>query len=114
MKYKGKKILFTDYSNADASEVISILNESIETTCKQEKESVLLITDVTDARYDKKSWQIARERVKETRPYVKATAVIGIEGPKKFMFTVLKMVSKRQHFKVFDDIEDAKEWLISV
>ena len=112
IEHEGERILYTDYSNATPEEIISTVKESVAVSFAQEKKSVLQIVDVSDASYDLKSWQILRQRAKETEPYTKASAVLGVEGPKKHLLTVTKMVSKR-NIKAFDNIEDAKEWLIS-
>lgn len=112
IEYKGERILYTDYSNATPEEIISTVNESVAVLFEQEKKSVLQIVDVSNASYDLKSWQTLRQRAKETEPYTKASAVLGVEGPKKHLLTVTKMVSKR-NIKAFDNIDDAKDWLIS-
>jgi len=112
MEHKGERILYTDYSNAKPDEVISTVDESVAVSFSQEKKSLLQIVNVSNASYDLKSWQYLRQRAKETEPYTKASAVLGVEGPKKHLLTVTKMVSKR-NIKAFDNIEDAKDWLIS-
>jgi len=112
IEHKGERILYTDYSNATPDEILSTVNESVAVSFSQEKKSVLQIVNVSNAAYDLKSWQFLRQRAKETEPYTKASAVLGVEGPKKHLLTVTKMVSKR-NIKAFDNIDDAKEWLIS-
>lgn len=112
IEHKGEKLLFTDYSNATPDEIISTVEESISISLAQEKKSVLQIVDVTDAKYDRNSWQILRQGAKATEPYSKASAVLGVDAAKKFFLTVTKMVSKR-NIKAFDNMEEAKDWLVS-
>ncbi|MBW1848589.1 MAG: hypothetical protein JRI53_05855 [Deltaproteobacteria bacterium] len=112
IEYKGEKILYADYSNATPDEIISTAKESVSISCAQEKKSILQLVDVSNANYDLKSWQTVRQGAKETVPYSKASAVLGVEGAKKYLLTVTKMVSKR-NIKAFDNINDAKEWLVS-
>ena len=112
IEHKGERILYTDYSNATPDEILSTVDESVNVSFAQEKKSLLQIVNVTNASYDLKSWQYLRQRAKETEPYTKASAVLGVEGPKKHLLTVTKMISKR-NIKAFDNIEDAKDWLIS-
>ncbi|MCJ7771920.1 MAG: hypothetical protein MUP22_02180 [Desulfobacterales bacterium] len=111
--YKGKKILFTDYSNATPDEMITTVKESVSVSATQEKKSLLQIVDVTDVKYDRNSWQIMRQGAKDAEPYSKASAVLGVDAAKKFFLTVAKMVSKR-NIKAFDSVEEAKDWLVSL
>lgn len=113
IEYKGKKILLTDYSNATPDVIISTVKESISVSATQKEKSILQIVDVTDVTYDKNSWQIFRQAAKENQPYSKASAVLGVDAAKKFFLTVAKMVSKR-NIKAFDNIEEAKEWLVNL
>ena len=110
--YKGEKILVSDYSNASPDEIIETAKESVAISCAQEKKSILQIVDVSGANYDQKAWQVMRQGAKETHPYSKASAVLGVEGAKKYLLSITKMVSKR-NIKAFNNIEDAKEWLVS-
>jgi hypothetical protein len=113
IEYKGKKILLTDYSNATPDEIIATVQESITVSIAQEKQSLLQIVDVTNAKYDRNSWQILRQGAKETGPYSKASAVLGVDAAKKFFLTVTKMLSKR-NIKAFGSLEEAKDWLVSL
>ncbi len=113
IEYKGKKILFTDYSNATPDDIIETAKESVSASLTQEKKSILQVVDVTNATYDRNSWQILRQGAKETEPYSKASAVLGVDAAKKFFLAVTKMVSKR-NIKAFDTMEEAKEWLASI
>ena len=112
IEHMGERILYTDFSNATPEEITSISKQSAAVSCAQEKKSVLQIVDVSNVTYDLKSWQEVRNKTKEAEPYNRASAVLGVEGVMKHFLTVTKMVSKR-NIKAFDNIEDAKEWLIS-
>jgi len=113
IEHKGKKILCVDYSNATAAEVLPVIEESRALIVTLEKGSTLQLVDVSNADYDKKSWQTMRQAAKDTTPNTKAWAILGVEGAKKFLLKVAQMVTKG-NIKDFTDLEEAKDWLASL
>ena len=45
------------------------------------------------------------------KPYVKAAAVVGITGLKKIIFGAV-MAFSRRNLESFEDMEQAKRWLV--
>jgi len=113
MEHKGKKILCVDYSNLTPAEILPIIEESRRLIVTLEKGSALQLVDVSNASYDKKSWQTMRQAAKDTTPNTKAWAILGVEGAKKFLLKVAQMVTKG-NIKDFTNLEDAKDWLVSL
>lgn len=64
--HKGEKILFTDYSNAAPDEIIATVKDSISAAKTQKEKSLLQIVDVTNANYNKDSWQILSAQIHKT------------------------------------------------
>ena len=46
------------------------------------------------------------------KPYVKASAVVGVDGLKKVVFNAVQTVSGR-HLSSFETADQAKAWLVS-
>jgi hypothetical protein len=109
--YKGKKILFITMADLFENEVLQVIEYAKKTIKSQPEHSLLTLTDVTHARYNAAVVSALQEYVKENKPYVKASAVLGINPIKKIIFNKIMEFSKREIF-VFDDEEKAKEWLI--
>ena len=98
----------TQPSMAEAQKTV----DSAKRLIRSESESSLLIlTDVTGARYNLETVEKLKEFANGNKPYVKASAVIGLDGMKKIIYNAVKKFSGR-NIPAFDDTEKAKEWLI--
>ena len=113
IEHKGKRILCVDYSNATPATILPVIEESRRLIVTLEKGSTLQLVDVSNASYDKQSWQTMRQAAKDTTPNTKAWAILGVEGAKKFLLKVAQMVTKG-NIKDFTDMEEAKDWLVSL
>lgn len=65
---------------------------------------------MTDSRFSSEVTQAMKEYMAGNKPYVVATASVGISGLKKIINEAAMKFSGRV-FKVFDTIEQAKDWL---
>jgi hypothetical protein len=77
----------------------------------QPEASLIILTDVTGARYNLEVVEKLKEFTTGNRPYVRASAVVGLDSFQKVFYNAVTLFSKRT-FPVFDDIEKAKDWLI--
>jgi hypothetical protein len=114
MKYKGKTILCMDISDLrskDKQEFLEHVGHAKEIIRKQPPKSMLVITKVTDTGFDTEIATIIKEYAQHNTPYVKASAVVGIEGWSKIILTAIKTLTGRD-FYLADTMEDAKEWLV--
>ena len=84
----------------DAKRVISTKPEN----------SLLTLTDVTNARFNEEVGDGMKQFSAHNKPYVKAAAVVGITGLKKIILGAVMAFSKR-NLESFDDEEQAKRWL---
>jgi hypothetical protein len=108
--HQEKEILFLDFSNSKADEVLKIIDDAKRVISAKPMNSLLTLTDVTNARFDEAVNSGMKEFTAHNRPYVKAAAVVGITGLKKVIFGAVMAFSKR-NIASFDDAEQAKCWL---
>lgn len=108
--HQEKEILFLDFSNSQAHEVLKIIEDAKRVIRAKPRNSLLTLTDVTNARFDETVGNGMKEFTAHNRPYVKAAAVVGITGLKKIIFGAVMAFSKR-NIESFDDPEQAKHWL---
>jgi len=73
--------------------------------------SVLTLTDVTDAKYNLEVIEALIEFTKGNKPFVKAGGVVGLDSLKKAIYNSVMHFSGR-NLLAFDDIEKAKDWLV--
>jgi hypothetical protein len=78
----------------------------------QPEATVLILTDVTEGQYNMDVIENLKEFTKGNTPYVRASAVVGLDGLKKAVYNMVVMFSKRK-FPVFKDALSAKDWLIT-
>jgi hypothetical protein len=113
LNFKGKTIICVDVSNLEIrrkSEFQEILARAGEKIRGKSPKSQLIITNVTGVRFDKEMADGMKEYAKGNNPYVKASAVVGLQGLQKIIFTAIKTFTGRD-FHIAETMEEAQEWL---
>jgi hypothetical protein len=110
IKHEEKEILFLDFSNTRTDEVLKIIEDAKRVISAKPMNSLLTLTDVTNARFNDEVGDGMKQFSAHNRPYVKAAAVVGITGLKKIIFGAVMAFSKR-NIESFEDVEQAKRWL---
>jgi hypothetical protein len=106
----GKQILLIDMSNLPPDEVVTVINSSQAVIARQERGTVLTLTDVTGAQYDRTTTDRLKDYVAHNKPFVRAGAVVGLNELKRIIFNFLNRATGR-NLKAFDTLELAKNWL---
>ncbi len=110
IRHNGRDILFLDFSECKAGEVILVIDKATPVIAGQPEKSLLTLSDVSNARFDDSVTQRMKEFTAHNKPFVKAAAVVGITGLKKILFEAVMMFSKRK-IHAFETVEQAKDWL---
>jgi hypothetical protein len=108
--HNERQILFLDFSYCNVKDFPIIIEEAEKLIREEPQNSVLTLTDVTGARYNLEVIEALKEFVKCNKPFVKAGAVIGLDGLKRIIHNSIMYFSGR-NLTAFDDIEKAKDWL---
>ncbi len=114
IEHKGIKIVVSDYSGLQGFDFINQIktNDSYVIRSGREKgEKYLILTDIRDAGVTKDVLAQFRSTVNDIKPFVKASAIVGVEGFKKHFLNFIN-VSSAFKTKAFSDPEQAKEWLV--
>ena len=111
IKHHEKEILLLDFSNSGTDEVLKIIEDAKRVISTKPENSLLTLTDVTNARFNEKVGDSMKVFSAHNKPYVKAAAVVGITGLKKIIFGAVMAFSKR-NLESFDEVEQAKNWLV--
>lgn len=122
--YKGRKILYLDFSDAMSEEVLDTIEKIEEVITAQPEHSILLLSNAKNARFNLRVIEVLKDLTKKTRNYVKKGAVVGIEGLQAIIYDALvkfwksmapslkEIEEARGLSQRFDDIDDAKEYLV--
>lgn len=112
IKHKGRDIIYIDFTNTKKiDEQLEIFNWAEDIIKTQTPKSVLSLINYKDARYDIYSVEAQKNYSAAITPYVKASAVTGLNS---LMFIILRSVARitGRNIRVFDDLEAAKDWLV--
>lgn len=113
LKSNGKSIILVDCSNLNLtkkSEIISTLESGSSQIAKSGPKSALVITNVTNTGFDGSINDAFKSYASRNTPYVKASAIVGLSGLQKVMFSAIKALTKRE-FYISDSINDAIAFL---
>lgn len=108
--HKGTPILFLDFSKIRTAEVASVIAEASSIIHSSPPNSLKIMSDFTDANYDKETTADVKAFSASNKPYVKASAVVGITGLKKIIFTGIISATGRK-MNLCATREEAKDWL---
>jgi hypothetical protein len=112
IEYKGKKILYVEYSGAkDDDELIGVLHREVEIE-KTLTEKTLCLVTVANAHAGTRYMDELKKLGKEVRnEKVAKTATLGVEGIQRVLFNAYILFTGEVN-KTFSSEEEAKEWLI--
>ncbi len=115
IEHKGKKILFMDFSNSQKKDILKALEQTKGMIEKQIKPGTGLgLMDVTDSDFDPDIVKALKDFAAHNKPYMRMTAIIGVEGLKTAIYSVVAEFTGRKNLVLFDDIEKAKDWLAEI
>ena len=95
----------------DSADICAVSDASTALICKQPEASVLLLTDVTGARYNPSIVNRLKENTKLTTPYMKAYVIVGVKGLALVILQSVKVFAGLD-VKTCDTLEEGKEWLV--
>jgi flavodoxin len=71
---------------------------------------VFTLTDVTNTTFNSKVSDAMKEFVVHNKPYIVASAVVGVTGLKQIIYNAVMKFSGRK-LTAFDSLAEAKDWL---
>ena len=113
IEFKGKKIFYQDFSKNfyNTAAVKAELLEVQEIVKAQPSDSVLILSDMRDTNIGSDLLPDMNAASAATKAHVHKTAVLGVTGMKRKLADLLTALTGQQ-LKYFDDIEEAKRWLV--
>jgi hypothetical protein len=114
----GTRVLFMDFAGASVAESLTSIRDFLEVMQRQAPQSVLLLSDVTDAAYDasiSRQWKEARLRYDDV---IRASAIYGLKG--LVGVAVRGFIDARRLLglsaangpRIFSSAAEAREWLV--
>ena len=111
--YNGKRLFVARYDNMTLEELQSEVAE-VKTYMAQNiiNEDMLVLVDTTGTLVSPEVLKLFKEMSVSSSQYKTRTAIVGMSGPRKVFLDIVSKFSKASVMP-FEDVEKAKEWLIS-
>ena len=110
--HRGKRILLMDISDQhDPDASIALGRRALEVITAQPEGSLLLLTDVSGARFNTGATAFMKEYSSVITPYVHASAIVGVGGIMRVILSTLVRVSGRE-IRVCGTRQEALDWLV--
>jgi hypothetical protein len=110
-QHQGKQILLVDVTDCLAAEVEKIVRRVPDYVIQQPPNSVLILTDFAGASFDKDSLLAMKETAVFDKPFVKKSALAGVQTLPLEFYEQMKSFSRRE-LPIFNSREDALKWLV--
>lgn len=108
--HKGKRICIVDISNLQPQDAISTLKESHYQIGKLISKTALIVTDLTNAIYNKESDSTIKKFLTRKTHYIKASAIVGADWMRSFFIKIIVFFTGRE-IKLFKTRMEALDWL---
>ena len=113
VEHRGTRVLVLDYSGIrDPDEAVRCIEHSKRVVAQHPPKSLLVLTNVRDARYNAQVLQALKELAKHDEPYVKASALVGMAGLHRIAYQAVILFTKR-NIQTFDEEAQALDWLVT-
>jgi len=109
--HKGKLIFQMDFSNLkNVHEINGVISESINHIRTKPLGSLYCLTNIKEMHFSNEIKDLFQNFVKGNKPYVKASAVVGLNGLQQIVYNGLMKITGRD-IKSFSTMEEGKDWL---
>lgn len=116
VEHKGKQIYYVDYSNIKTNEeFLSILKQTNafrEKVKSEGQRDLLMLVDISGSFVYGEVLEQIKKAGKQTKEITSREAVVGVTGGKKILLRIIQTITS-MNFKVFNTVEEAKDWLVS-
>lgn len=112
--YKGQAIWYADYRGLMGDELAQRIRDN--TTISHElaregKVDRLTLADFRECVATQEVVDAIRQAGVEVKPYLRATAVVGVSGIRKHLLNILNKATG-MGARAFDTLEEAQDWLV--
>lgn len=115
ISHKGKRILLADYSNfgMNIEGAKAEMQAAISLAKHEPPNSVLTLTDVRGTKGSPEMLNLMKDTATKIAPHARKRAVVGVSGIQRTFVDFINKISGTKTFTLFDDLEKAKDWLVT-
>lgn len=111
LAHKGIQLLFADYSNYQPEEMIKAFFELGEILKEADENSVLLLEDVSNVRFNQDVVKARRALLMQYKGKLKKVAMVGVEGLRKIVHDDVQEKADIE-LPTFETLDEAEDWLV--
>lgn len=111
IQYKDKNILYMKLDAKTSEEAKEIAKNIKPVVAKEPPNSILCIADVNNSKFNSETTQILKEFTKHNKPFMKMTAVLGVEGLNKVIYSGILFFTGRKNLILKNSKQEALDWL---
>ena len=113
--YKSKEVLHVDYRMKSPAEMEEVLNDNVEyiRDVRAKGQDCLLMIDLRNVPVSDEFFLKLRNTGNANKKYVLKSAILGIHGIKKLFFQMYQLFLTDSKMKVFDEENEALEYLVT-
>lgn len=109
----GILVLLLNFSGfTDAADSLAHIASARELISRQPPCSLYILLDVTGSRFNTEIVDALRELASHNRPFVRASAVVGVSGVQKTVLEGVVAFTGRTNLKAFPDRNAGLRWLV--
>jgi hypothetical protein len=113
VEHKGKRVLLHDLSNIqDPRDAFPLVEQSKAIVAQQQPRSLLTLTYVRGSRFNREIIEALKDLVVHNGPFVKAGAIVGLEGLQRVIYVTLTQLTGRR-LPTFETVEEGLDYLAS-
>ncbi len=114
INHKGKRVLLIDFSNSGIDQINATIAQAKPLIAREPPLSILCLVDTTGSKFDIKISKALQEFSAHNKPYMKMTALVGVEGLQKVIYFAVLTFTKRTNIVLKNSREEALDWLVSM
>jgi hypothetical protein len=111
IQHKGKRILYMDIASQTSAELIDIVERIKPVVVAEPPKSIRCLCSTTGGRFNQEITQVLKEFTKHNEPYIKITALVGVEGLQAIIYKGILLFSGRKNLVLKNSKEAALDWL---
>jgi hypothetical protein len=113
LDYKGSKIFLMDFSYSEIEDVLKAIDDATKIIAQQPPLSVLGLVDVSKSSFDRVLADALKLFSEHNKPFMKMTAIVGIEGVKAVILQAIIKFTGRKNLVTKNSVQEAKDWLVT-
>jgi len=113
IEHKGKRVFNIDFTNSNINDINNTIEIAKPMISREPMNSILCLVDTTGSRFSTEVSESMKKFSLHNKPYMKMTALVGIEGLQKVILNGVILFTGRKNLITKNTREEALDWLVT-